>query len=381
MRRFAEGAAGLKRWSGKKSSPIGLDIGSRHVKVIQFQTSVAGEVQPVSQSVELPPDIVGDDWRAVMDQLTSLISPIIDSGRFIGRQVVGSVPDGLVHYRNLRLPPMSGRELELAVQDQVTNQLDLPANQFKTQFFDAGVVWDDDERRQEIIVVAVPLTIVSDLMAVFTRCGLTPVAIDSASAAAARSVASSIEAGTAQLILDIGYRWTALMIAQRDKLQMIRRLDTGLGALDQEVAKSLRVSTTDAERIRRSLAQNRQADVWPIESVTPDAAKQAIDAVVAHHGRQLVQQISRCLQYYSVTFRDGRPQSGMVLGGGASEPSLVDVLNGAGGVTVRSVGTLTDIEWVNTISTSDACASGGSWAVAVGLARYLEPDQVGGAAA
>lgn len=363
----------LKPRNEKGAGPIGFDLGGRYVKIVQFQQDAGGVI---AQTRPLPRDM-SEDWRHNPDGLASLIKQMIESDKFIGRQVVGCIPDGLLEYRNLRLAPMSGQELESAVQAQLDNHLNLPVDKFKTQFLDAGTVWEDEDRRQEIVAMAAPLSVVSDYLALLNQCGLSPVAIDAAPVAAARSVAAATGDDAPYVVLDVGYHWTVLVITRQNQIQFVKRLETGLGVLDQDVAAALRISVDEAETLRQCLDRGDDMSDWPSKSVSHEAATQAVGVAVDQRGHELAQQISKCLQYYGITFRHGRPQAGIVLGGGARLHTLVQELGSTSRVAFQSMDVMTGVDWVK----PDENMPPGTLAVAAGLASYFKSDQVEGAAA
>ncbi len=370
----------------QRAGPIGLDFGSRCIKAVQLRRDDFGHMTMASEIKDVPGDIQ-NDWQGHLDKLAALIKEMIAAGDFLGREVVGCIPDRLLEYRNIRLTPESSGDLDSAVLDYAATEMKLPPDQFTIQFYDCGEVWDHDESRREIIAMAAPVPVVDDYLSLLKRSGLLPVAVDAIPTALARSLGTSAIDDAPHVLLDVGYRSTCLTITHHNEIRFVKRFETGMGLLDQGVADTLDLSVEQAEGLRRQTHRNTHdsAEDQPIDPISD-----AISATATRQGEQLVQGITKCLQYFSVTFRESRPNHGFIFGGGAQEKVLVDLLNEKSGVHFESVESLAKTDWVRTAQQSSPKLLGqaewvrsalavsdvappSTWAVAVGLALNFTP--------
>ncbi len=96
-----------------------------------------------------------------------------------------------------------------------------------------------------------------------------------------------------------------------------------------------------------------------------------MEAAAQHLGKELAREISMCLQYYGVTFRQRRPNACVLLGGGASEPALVQALTSESGITFEPLQTSDEgFNWVGQLGET---APAGMFAVAAGLSMQDGP--------
>lgn len=363
----------------KRAEPIGIDLGSRYLKLVQLQPQSDGSTTVVAKARELSSSIQ-EDWRGHTEQLSRVLKEMISDGQFIGRQVVGCIPDGLLEYRNLRLAPGPARELDSAVQSYVSHQLELPEDLFKTQYFDAGIIWDDDDRRQEVIAMSAPIEVLTEYLAVLTDCDLSPVAIDAVPAAVARSVMEVAADDAPLAVLDIGCQWTSLMMIKQGEIQFVKRVQLGMHAVDQDIADALFIPIEEAQRLRENLI-GLPTETSQSDSSTDQSSQQVVRTVLEDRGRQLARHIAKCFQYYSVTFRVSRPQMGIVVGGGAYDKNLIDILARSSRVDFQTVDKLSGLDWIDATAIAQDESKAGRWAVAIGLAQYLRRDQAREAAA
>jgi Tfp pilus assembly PilM family ATPase len=223
------------------------------------------------------------------------------------------------------------------------------------------------------------------MLALLKRCGLVPLAIDAVPGAATRSLleqAASDEDHPARVLVDIGHGSTTISVAHRDRVRFVRRLDAGLGNLDDDVAKTLQIDSEQAEALRNALAGGAEdGPTWPPGSVSRDSALAAVQAAAERWGKRMGTELSKCVQYYGVTFRGERPTAGLACGGGGREGALLEVLSRETGIGFRGVEAVSELEWVSLVRELPGNIPPSLMAVSAGLALYGESDLMKRAAA
>jgi len=94
--------------------PIGLDIGSTALRMLQLRGAGDGLAVAAAGRCELPADLKADspERPAV---LIEAIKQLLASAPFEGRRIVLAFPDVDVQYKNIRMPSMPPNELAQAV--------------------------------------------------------------------------------------------------------------------------------------------------------------------------------------------------------------------------------------------------------------------------
>ncbi len=373
----------------KTCGPIGVDLGGRCLKIMQMRRDAQDHLRVVADIEKLPPTI-RDDWRSHLDELAAIIRKLLKSNGFVGSEAVACMPNDLLEYRNMRLDPAADELRDIEVQTQMADLLNTSPEDLAVQYFDAGIVWENEQKRREIIAMAAPLAAVNDYMTLLNRSGLVSVAIDATPSALARSVHSTPD-DNAQLLLDVGYRSTTVLIIRNNEIRFVKRFDTGVIALDHVVARELKTSIDQVEATRENQRHRNGAGDNPADAQAPHAINDALSKAVASQAQGLAKEIAKCIQYYNVSFREGKPQTGFILGGGAQEQALVEQLSRKTGVQLQLIETLAEVDWTQTFRTMGgrligradwvrstralaAKAPPSLWATSAGLATYFESD-------
>ena len=150
----------LGRFIQRSSAPIGVDIGSSGVKMLQLR--MKGFTPEVSAAAEFD----RDDYAGEMPLTPKMLANIkgrVESGEFSGRECVLTFPDHWLTTRSVRLPVMPEQETNAALEFGAAERLgfDDDTNPGQVSWVRAGRVRQGDETRDEIILVGVergPLT-------------------------------------------------------------------------------------------------------------------------------------------------------------------------------------------------------------------------------
>lgn len=319
----------------KNRCPIGLDMGTRVIRLLQFERRGEGLAVVDAAEQSLPTGLSTDSPErdaACVDAIRAML----DAGSFAGRQVVSALPAGAIQYKNLRLPRMPADELRAAVEWEASDRLRFTPDAMRIEFLDAGEVRQGDEVREEIILLAVPHAAVERHLDILLNSGLTPVAIDATPASLARSLrgcGSDLES-PAQVVVDLGHTRTKVLIARNGRVLFFKPIEIGGAKLDQAVAQKLNLEPHDAADLRKRVCSTK-----PVQSsetpATADPAERAVFESVRTLAGEIAKELALCLRYYSVTFRGRRPESIKLSGGGANDPTLAHILADGAGIPVE----------------------------------------------
>lgn len=366
------------KWS-KTKCPIGIDVGTRSVRMLQLERRDARKGGPaagyavVAAALQELPDGLAPTGEPYHTAVTDAIRKMLGQSGFAGRRVVSCLPAPSVQYKNLRLPKMPPDELEAAVRWEASDRLQISRDDSAIQFFDAGEVRQGDELREEVILLAASTSAIEAHTRMLIGCGLEPLAIDVVPAALARYLtvlSPQVSAGSgddiqARVLIDVGYQSTKVLILREERIAFFKLINVGGRTFDQAVATTLGLSVTSAASLRQDVRQSA-ANVAP-ERV--EAVKAAMRPAVV----DLAREIGLCLRYYSVTFRGRRPESAVLVGGEALHSGLTQELSTGAGIHVSLGSELTAID---TGAAANVIRSGPErmeWAVAAGLSLRGEP--------
>lgn len=367
-------------WWNKNRTPIGLDIGSSQMRLIQLERHGAGWSVAAAASCTLPADLP-EKGEARSSALCALAKPLIAANPFRGKRVVSSLPASSIICKNLRVPRMPRDELNAAVEWEASDRLHLSLDTLQLQFLDAGEVRQGEDLRHEIILLAVPTAAVTEHVAMLQACDLLPVAIDATPGALGRCLTQGVTEvadGPARVLLDVGHSSSKIVMVRDGRIVFFKIIDIGGKHFDQIVSQQLNLSLADAMDLRRN-SSNEPMDSREAQdndalfgSTKRESVSRAVYESLRTAAGELAKEVGLCLRYYSVTFRGRRPEELVLVGGESSDPHLARILADGTGIEVRGCPVLSKIDCSKYPDLTDNGKDLGAWAVAAGLAMRTD---------
>lgn len=298
--------------------PIGLDIGARWVKLVQY--SADGQQMIDAARAE----IVRAGDETTPDELRRAIDKARQGRSFVGQEVVVCLNDRQLFLQNIRIPKVPPEETLRLVHQEVAGRLPYKVEETELRFLEAADVRQFDAVMREIIVLAAYRPSLEHFLTGIEQAGLQPVAVDIEPLALLRSGVAQFrrdaDRGCRAMFTHVGFRRTLAVVAQGDEPLMIKVIEIGGKQLDEAVAAHLQMDLKSAASLRRHHGDRR------IDQQDPEVAR-SVDAAIRPVVDRLVTELSLCARYHSVTFR-GQPLSCVVLGGGEASQGLCDAIHG-----------------------------------------------------
>lgn len=300
---------------------IGLDIGSKSVKVVELTRD--GKLWALRSAGAVgysgpPIDANLNDEKAVGD-LANIIKKLIKDARVNSREVAISLPETQVFTRLMQFPLLNDVEIASAVKWEAEEYIPIPLK-------DAIVEHQIIERLENasppqvlVLLVAALRSLVENYIDVVSKAGLTVVGVETELMAMARSL--SPDTGTS-LLVDFGAKSTDIAIVKNGSLYFSRSIPTAGDALSRAVAQSLGVSLQQAEEYKKTygLAEN-QLEGKVGSSLSP------ILKVIAG-------EIKKAIHFYQLNIKGESPGVVIISGGSAGLPGVAPLMTNLLGVEV-----------------------------------------------
>ncbi len=291
---------------------IGLDIGSRSVKLVELSGRAPEfELEGIGVSV-----VDDDESDAAFEHA---ISSVLEAGTLDTKRVATSVCGPNVAVRSFRFPQLSRSELEGAVWYEGSQVI---AFGIQEAYVDFSVLREPSEEglMTEVLFVAVKKENVDFKTRVLETAGLEPrvVGVD----ALVLLEALLLDQGLPETvgIIDIGGGRSSIGITKRDSPPFVRDIEIAGDSFTEAVASVLGVSHSEAEQIKLADAQSIPGVARAMETAT----------------QRLVAEVRRSLVYYQ-TRQHGSTVDAMFVCGGASRlPGLPEAIAASTGVDVRT---------------------------------------------
>lgn len=159
--------------------------------------------------------------------------------------VAVSLPEEKAYLFDLRLPAMKYDKIRGAIELLLEEHVPLKAEE---ALFDYDIV-AEDESGINVNVSAVPRALVDGYLEAFSGSGITPVAFEIEVHAISRSVIPKGDKGTFMTV-DFGRTRTGIAIVSEGVVQFTSTVPVGGSALTDAIAKNLKVSYEEAEKIK-----------------------------------------------------------------------------------------------------------------------------------
>jgi type IV pilus assembly protein PilM len=369
----------VRKLFASAASPIGVDFGSASLKVAQLDGSGEGAELIAFAQREVPAEIAGDA-AARLQFFAQEIPALLSRGGFRGRRAVLGLPAANTCLERVRVPLLDAEGFRQAIEYEASQRLPFFGAPALIRHIVAGDVYEGDERRSEVIVMATRRKLIDDLLAIASRAQLEVVGFNAEPIAIARCLAprgASAPAaasggkgggddGGAVMIVDIGSSGSRIYVVVDGQIHFARAVNIGAVELDRAVAQRLNISSAEARARRMELSATRAAHGY---APAADGAAALNETLVrVEHAcfvtfRKLAHEMLLCARYFHVTFPATHVSQVMFLGGAAAHARLCQMVAEEVGLRYRAVGAIL----ARPVDQSQAAKSNAAWAVAVGL--------------
>src|SRR5687767_770656 len=241
----------LEFFNTRRNGPIGLDLGSRSVKLVQFNAERTKLVAAARKDLPHGRKVSPEEYDA---QLVEAIRQAREGQEFRGRDVVVSLGARELFVQNIRVPKLAGEALEKMVVQEVSSRIPLAANEAEIRFLEAEDVRQGETVKREIVVLACHRPVLERALAVVEQAGLRPVAVDVEPVALVRCYAKQFrredDKQQRSVFVHVGATNTAVVIARGDDALFVKYIDIGGKHLDEAVASHLKMNATEAATLR-----------------------------------------------------------------------------------------------------------------------------------
>jgi type IV pilus assembly protein PilM len=343
----------------QRQSPIGVDIGSRSVKLVQFSADYSRLIDAARWDM---PESAEPDKAASAEQLAGRTIEAIQRARegrdFRGMDVVLCLNERQLFLQNIRVPQGDKATLDRTVQQEAAGRIPFPVSEAEIRYIEAADIRQGDQVMRELILIACHRPVLEQMLTMIEQAGCCPVAVDIEPAALLRSYDAQFrrdeDRRVRSILTHVGNGGTLVVIIQGEEILFVKYIELGGRHLDEAVARSLKMSVSDATALRRNNGDRRSDRQDPeIARSVHEATRPVLD--------KLLGELAMCVRYHSVTFR-GHPLERLVLGGGESTPQLLDAFQKRLGLKCELSDPLRNYQSTNNRGRM------GQWDVAAGLA-------------
>ena len=295
---------------GTPPMPVGLDIGTDHVRAAHLKSSGAGLLLTAYGAVNLPMGSVVEGEIVDVEAVSSAIKELWRHSNVTGKDVSIGVSNQKVVVRLIDLPFMERDELAGAIQYQAQDYIPIPIEDAIIDFHIIGdYMTPADEHMMEVLLVAAQRDMIDSAVAAVQGAGLRMAQIDLTSFAIVRAVlglgdtflpGEDDEAGEATAVIHISSGLTNIAVVERGVPRFTRVSSIAGNQFTQAIANVLNLTFDEAEelKIRAGLPdiEAGQTQVTPgdAEAESIQVAQDALEREI----NKFIAEVRRSLDYY-----------------------------------------------------------------------------------
>jgi type IV pilus assembly protein PilM len=299
---------------------LGIDIGSKTIKIIELEKSGASYSLIASGVVGYSGSTVDKmtDEKEIAS-LAQIIKKLCLEARVTSKDAVISIPEPLAFTRTIKFPPLTDSEISTAIKWEAEQYIPIPVAEAVTQHTilkrkdsppDAGVI---------VLLVAAPRATVEKYVKVVQLAGLNTIAVETELIALTRSLAPPDKT---VLLADLGGSSTNLAIVNHGLLSFSRSLPVAGDAFTRAVSQTLSVTPQQAEEYKKAYGLS--------SSQLEGKIKGALDSIV----RLVADEIKKAVSYYMSEEKAEAPTTLIMTGGSSGMPDIITALSNVVGMEV-----------------------------------------------
>lgn len=299
---------------------VGLDIGSRTVKVVELEKD-GNSFRLISAGVVAhsgpTPDKITDEKEIV--SLGEVIKKLFEEAKISSKEVIIALPEQHVFVRTIKFPALSDSEIASAVKWEGEQYIPIPLSE--------AIVQHQILERKEtktppetiVLLVAAPRELSERYIKTLNVAGFSVSGVETELMSLTRSLAPM---DRTVLLVDFGARSTDIAIAKRGNLYFSRSIPTAGEAFTRAVAQGLGVSSQQAEEYKIAYGLSATSLEGKIRG--------AIDPVF----RLVGDEIKKAIHFYQTEEKEESPTVVILSGGTTGMPDAVSALTKILGIEV-----------------------------------------------
>jgi type IV pilus assembly protein PilM len=159
---------------------------------------------------------------------------------------VVSLPETEAYIRVLKLPSLEAKEMSEAIKWEIEANIPMALDEV---YFDWQIIKDDQGKNSDVLVGALPKTLVDPYLQVIKKAGFSPLAFEIESLAIARAVIKSAWSQPV-MIIDLGAKRTSLILFAGLSVWFTCSLPVSNNSLIEEIADSLKIGLKEARNLK-----------------------------------------------------------------------------------------------------------------------------------
>lgn len=312
---------------GKKDSLVGLDIGSRSVKVAEIVDTKSGPKLKRFGMADIPAGTIEDGAISDPDTAAETIRQLFKSSNIKEANVAVSIGGYSVIVKKINVQTMPENQLQETIHFEAEQYIPFDISDVNLDFQILGEN-ENNPNQMSVFLVAAKKEMVNDYINLVTLAGLTPCIIDVEAFALQNIFEANYDIQDENVaLIDIGASKTSLNILKGSSSVFMRDVALGCLQINQKIMSLLDCSYEQAELLKFGEASDK---------MSAEELKQIVAAVVT----DWCTEIRRALDFFYTNYPDDQIKRIILSGGGANIAEFRQLLASEASTVVETLNPL-----------------------------------------
>src|SRR5687767_7982344 len=249
----------VQNFFARSCNPIGVDFGSDCLRLAQVAPAGGGEYKLVAAASADVPNHVRHDPAGRINFFVETTRELLSQGNFRNRQACLGLPASMMFIQHLRMPKLDADAMKKALPWELRGKLPIDPSHALLRHIIAGDVFDGQEPKNEVIVMAAAKETVNAFLAAASRAKLDIVGMNTEPKALVDCFTQIYRRKTDEnamnLFVDIGAVATRAVVAQGNDIFFARTIPVGGDHFSRATANALKIKLEEAKTLRVRIAQ------------------------------------------------------------------------------------------------------------------------------
>jgi type IV pilus assembly protein PilM len=289
----------------KKKEVVGLDIGSRSIKIGEVSANKNKFMLKKFGMIDLAPGLIEDGNITDPLQVSNVIKQLFKAYNVKEENVAVSIGGYSVIVKKINVQTMTENQLQDIIHMEAEQYIPFDMNDVNIDFQILGES-DSNPNQMNVVLVAAKKEMVNNYVNLVEMAGLNPCIIDVDAFALQNVYDVNYESEDENVaLIDIGAGKTSLNILKNKMSVFMRDVSLGCKQINQEISSVLGCSLDEAEQIKLNNTG---------EKISRDHLKKIVTAVVS----DWCDEIRRALDFFYSTYPEDQIKKIILSGGGAN---------------------------------------------------------------
>lgn len=281
LKRFFRGERDNSRFGG-------FDISDHSIEYVAVAKEEGNINIKLKDRLVLPDGIMEEGVIKDAAGLVKLMRGVSSGASFPEKISIG-IGDRIVYMHVFSVHKPDAKNLKVVVQEEMKQTIPAVPSELVFDYFS----WEEGDVLR-VLVAAVEKKYLEPYISVAERLGLRDVVFEPESLALVRSIVKGDEEKTASLVVDFGFRYTGLYLAENGNIQLVSGLRRGGEEITDAIADKFKVSKKEAE-LRKIKLGFKDSELLLILQFIPQLIIQEIMRMVGFYEKNSAKKVERIL--------------------------------------------------------------------------------------